>query len=70
VDSGKYKISQSCLFLPKVLFTANDSVADMRACLWKLPFDPDDEPLADDGHPHSLVKLSDIGGKDEGDMKW
>ena len=41
----------------------------MRACLWKLPFEDDSQELLDDGSVKDLIKLSDLGSEEHGDMK-
>ena len=49
--------------------TAGDGRADMRACLWKLPFEDGNEELLDDGSVKDLIKVTDLGTETHGDMK-
>ncbi|KAF6025699.1 TSSC1 [Bugula neritina] len=43
--------------------------ADMRATLWKLPFEDENQDLLDDSSIQDLVKLADLGTDQHGDIK-
>ncbi|XP_067934587.1 EARP-interacting protein homolog isoform X2 [Watersipora subatra] len=49
---------------------SNDGRTDMRACLWKLPFDNDDQELSDDSSAKDLIKVADLGSAEQGDAKY
>jgi len=42
----------------------------MRATLWKLPFEDENQDLLDDSSIQDLVKLADLGTDQHGDIKW